>query len=157
MKKILAVMLLALPFMANADEADTPVHYDLMINGLAVHTAKTFDGQELNGVNPGIGVRIRGGILDEDGAFVVGNYLNSFKHESIYALYEYTPIHYKHLDLGGFAGVVSGYTTTESMVDPFAAGGLANIHFTDRAGLQVRFVPGNVSFVSFNFIYQIGK
>jgi len=157
MKNLILALLFALPLLAAADEGDTSVRYDLMINGLAAHTSSTFDGEKLNGFNPGIGLRISGGILDEDGAFSVGNYLNSFRRETVFALYEYTPYHYKRLDFGVFGGVVTGYHSDEDAIDPLVAGVMTNVHLTDRAGLQVRFIPGNVSVFTFNVVYQLGK
>ena len=161
MKKILAVMLLALPFMANAEDTELPAEYSLMVNGLTVHTKSEIDGQKLNGVNPGLGIRVKGGIFDEDGALTIGEYYNSYRKTTAYALYEYTPLHYGRFDIGGFGGLVIGYTSSQNGINPLAAGAVVRVKLGDRSGITFHAVPpvgaDSAGFVSINFDYRIGK
>jgi hypothetical protein len=64
-------------------------------------------GERFNEFNPGVGIEVQ---WQPRHAVAVGYYLNSIDEDSLYALYQYTPLQLgRYVRLGAMAGVVTGY------------------------------------------------
>lgn len=65
------------------------------------------EGESFNEFNPGIGIEVQ---WQPRHAVAVGYFLNSVDEDSLYALYQYTPLVFgRHVRVGGMVGVVTGY------------------------------------------------
>lgn len=65
------------------------------------------DGEDFNEFNPGIGIEVQ---WRPRHAFAAGYYRNSVDDDSLYALYQYTPLSLgRFVRVGGMLGVVTGY------------------------------------------------
>lgn len=99
----------------------------VQVHGLSVHARSGYaaaDGERVaySGFNPGVGLRAE---FSRDWAFQAGAYRNSYRRNSLYAAADWTPIEYRGVRLGAFAGIVNRY--------PMAGGG-----FAPAAGLSIR-------------------
>jgi len=145
---IALIVLVCFSKVVHAEEVK-PYTYDLVIAGFSAHTNKGF-----NDINPGVGVKMSKGNI----AYDIGEYKNSYRHPTEYAIIEWTPAHYNNIDAGLFGGIVYGYTWEQNKLTPLAAGGIVNAHFTENAGLSFHIVPpacASVGFISVNLLYRI--
>lgn len=140
---VVLAVLGALAFNAHHAKA---AEVDVSVAGFSQHTKPGF-----NGVNPGLGVRVANGAL----AWELGEYKNSYRRTSAYAIAEYTPVHIGDASAGVFAGVASGYTAQEDGVRPFV-GGFSVRYQPGRFGVALKIVPpagpGSAGFVAVEFL-----
>lgn len=127
-KKIVVMMLLLGSFNACADElwVDFNLH--------AHHfNRKDVAEQNLNEVNPGIGLRF----VDGEYHKMIGVYKNSDRKTSAYALMAWTPIGAGSIRIGAFGGVVTGYEKPYLPV----AGLTAIVSITKKVNVNLVAVP----------------
>lgn len=128
---ILALVLaFVLPALAHASEVD------LDLNLASIHT-ESWARQSLNQFNPGLGVEYH---WNRTWAVMGGEYRNSYRRPTWYALGAWTPLHLGsatswHLDAGVMAGVASGYRTSEVPSQPAVAGLL--VRFSTPSGVAL--------------------
>jgi hypothetical protein len=142
-KSYLALAALLASFSLHATEVD------LTINGLTKHNVPG-----LNGLNQGAGVHVGNGALSYD----LGEYRNSYKHPTWYALAEGAPFKVGDVRLGAFAGLASGYTDAQNTARPFV-GGLAARWQPGVLGVSLHLVPpvgsGTAGFVAVQFTIKL--
>lgn len=117
---------------------------DLNVNLVSVHTER-WARNELNQVNPGVGLTYH---FDCTWALMSGEYLNSYRCPTWYALGAFTPLHmgsqgHWHVDAGLVAGLASGYTHRENVYAPVVAGVILRIAATRGLALNLLAVPND--------------
>jgi len=112
MRKHQIAILAALAVLALAKHAHG-AELDLTVNGLSKHTRADF-----NGINPGLGLHVGLGTVGLD----LGEYKNSYKNTTAYALGEWLPLQVSGLRVGAFAGLATGYTEPQNPIRPLVAG-----------------------------------
>lgn len=115
----------------------------LIIHGLSWHNHNTHKGKHYNERNDGAGLRVDLGALAPDTSVQVGRYRNSYRQHSTYAIADWTPLAWGHLQAGAFAGLVTGYPMTDGRAMP-AAGLIARATWR-RISTAVRVAPGKDS------------
>lgn len=99
--------------------------------------------QNLNEVNPGIGLRF----VDGEYHKLIGAYKNSDRKTSVYALMAWTPIGTDSVRIGAVAGAVTGYDTPYKP----AAGLYVAARITKSISLNITLVPTVRSFQCYGF------
>lgn len=96
------------------------------------------EGESFNEFNPGIGIEVQ---WQPRHAVAVGYYLNSVDEDSLYALYQYTPLALgRFVRVGGMVGVVTGYPGyNDGGLAP--GGGLVAKIEGERFGANLVFLP----------------
>ena len=117
-----------------------PADQQLVLHGLSYHLHDRPNGKAWNQLNAGVGLRQdwRAGLSTQAGV-----YRNSLGRSSLYGLVDYTPLALGPLRMGGFAGLVTGYSPELRGM----GGALARLQ-GERASLTLRAmpkVPGNKS------------
>ena len=119
---------------------------DVSVAGFSEHSKPGF-----NAINPGLGARVANGAL----AWEAGEYRNSYRRTSAYAIAEYTPIRIGAASAGVFGGVASGYSKQEDGARPFV-GGFSVRYQPGRFGVALKIVPpagpGSAGFVAVEFL-----
>lgn len=115
--------------------------FTLDANLASIHTECWAQGT-LNQRNEGLGVTAQ---LDPAWSLSVGEYRNSYRRISAYALAEWTPLHISmgtwHIDAGGEIGLVSGYRRSEVESQPIMGAGLVRVVAPSHWSLNLSFVP----------------
>jgi hypothetical protein len=95
-------------------------------------------GERFNEFNPGIGVEVQ---WQPRHAVAAGYFRNSLDENSLYALYQYTPLRLgRHVRVGGMLGVVTGYPGhNDGGVAP--GGGLIAKIEGERIGVNLIYLP----------------
>lgn len=75
--------------------------YSLVVHGFSHHTEQRKSGKPWNSTNYGISIRAQ---TSADVSFQVGAYKDSVFKPTVYALIDYTPLHYGNFSAGGFIG-----------------------------------------------------
>lgn len=128
MKNIIFALLATLSFNCFADD----LYIDFNLH--AHHWNRTdVAEQNLNEVNPGIGLRF----VDGDFHKMIGVYKNSDRKTSTYVLLAWTPITLGSLRIGAVSGLVTGYE------DPiqFAGGAYFVAKLSEQFSLNITLVP----------------
>jgi hypothetical protein len=96
------------------------------------------EGESFNEFNPGVGIEVQ---WQPRHAVAVGYFRNSVDHDSLYALYQYTPLALgRYVRVGGMLGVVTGYPGyNDGGIAP--GGGLIAKIEGDRVGANLIFLP----------------
>jgi len=130
MKRTLIALALATALSAQATE------YHGVLHGLSKHQHETDrNGNKWNEVNLGAGLRFK---QSEDLSYQVGIYNNSQRHTSVYALADWTPLHYSIVSAGVSGGAVTGYEVYP--VVPVATF-VVRLTLTSRMDVMVRYLP----------------
>ena len=166
MKTLIAcIVARALVASASAATAAVPAaggSWRVTLNLASVHTAR-WARRSLNQFNPGAGLEYD---ASRTWAFALGEYRNSYRRTSAYALAEFTPLHIGqaagwHVDAGLAAGVLTGYTRREDPARPFGAGGVLRIAAPGGSALDVLIVPnttrGGSGFVGFQLSFPLSN
>lgn len=120
----------------------------VQIHGASKHTSQP-QGYEFNERNLGGGVRLQ---LNDRWGVQVGAYKNSYRRNTKYALFQYTPI-----DLGNVrAGVFGGYASGYAYKVPGVAGAMATWQVSGRLSTTVRYVPPVGKGTSGVFAFELG-
>lgn len=117
---------------------------DLDLNMASIHTER-WARASLNQVNPGVGLTYH---LDRTWALMSGEYLNSYRCPTWYALGAFTPLHmgsegHWRVDAGLVAGLASGYTHHENVYAPAVAGMIVRIAAPRGLALNLLAVPND--------------
>lgn len=115
----------------------------------------------LNQFNPGLGVTYN---FTPEWSTSAGLYRNSLRRNSLYALGAWTPLHWRvtsewRLDLGGEAGVLTGYSHRDNPAAPFGAAGLIRLRNEKGYGANVVIVPNHgasAGFVGLQIVVPFG-
>lgn len=92
---------------------------------------------DYNETNPGVGLEYK----DGDKRYMIGQYLNSLRKNSNYALMGYTPFH-ANTGIGRFsAGIVGGGITGYPLADVVPAAGLLGTYENGDFGVNAMAVP----------------
>jgi hypothetical protein len=121
--------------------AVSALDFTLDANLASIHMER-WAQETLNQRNEGLGVTAR---LDPSWSLSVGEYRNSYRRISTYALAEWTPLHIPvgtwHIDAGGEAGLVSGYRRSEVESQPIMGAGLVRLVAPSHWSLNLSIVP----------------
>lgn len=115
----------------------------------------------LNQFNPGLGVTYN---FAHDWSASAGLYRNSLRQNSVYALAAWTPLHWQitptwHVDVGGEAGVLSGYSRQDNPAAPFGAAAVIRLRDDKGYGGNIVVVPNHgasAGFVGFQLVVPLG-
>lgn len=137
---VVLVLAFALPALAHASEID------LDLNLASYHT-EAWARQSLNQFNPGLGIEYH---WNRTWAVMGGEYQNSYRRPTWYALGAWTPLHLGsatswHLDAGVTAGVATGYHTSEVPSQPAVAGLLVRLKTPSGVALNLLGTPNTGS------------
>lgn len=143
-----ALIALAAPSAAHAEaspaaQAFTP-SASLDVSLACVHL-KQWARNSLNQRNPGLGITYS---FAPNWSASAGVYRNSFSRPSMYAVGVWTPLHWRvsqnwHVDVGGEAGVLTGYTRANNPAAPFGAAVLVRLRDERGYGANVVIVPNH--------------
>jgi len=151
MKK--SILALSLLISTSAFAAEDDYRFYITANIAAYHLDRdATEKLNLNETNPGIGFEVKKGNL----GLAVGNYQNSIRNNSNYALVTYTPINVGIFGFGVVGGAVTGYNAAP--VVP-AAGLLVTVN-TNTVGANIIITPdvpelGVYGFVGLQLTYKI--
>ena len=126
---------------AIAAPAARAAHYTLDLNLASIHT-EHWARKQLNQRNEGLGITAQ---LAPSWSVSTGFYRNSYRRTSVYALAAWTPLHIPlgawHIDVGGEAGLVSGYLRNEVASSPLMAAGLVRLVSPWHWAIALSMVP----------------
>jgi len=118
-------------------------------NLASVHTER-WARDNLNQRNPGIGIEYQ---ASRTWGLAAGVYSNSYRKPTVYALAEFTPLHWGdvnhwHIDAGVAAGIATGYTRAEIPCAPLAGGALIRLVAPNGIALNLIGVPNTGAYRS---------
>jgi hypothetical protein len=147
-KKILtATYAIALVSVILSTEAKAETQYSLIAHVASKH-GSTRDNYRFNEVNLGLAIRAE---FNGDWSVQSGIYKNSYYRTTVYAVGQYTPLHFGAARFGAFAGLGTGY-------DKPVAGGLMAIIDAGAFSLTVRGAPaigkGTAAVATIEFGYK---
>lgn len=106
---------------------------------LVLHTVSAHaggKGRDLNGVNPGFGVRMSSGVW----AVQAGVYRNSQERRTVYALADWQPVAWRGVTAGLFAGTGNGYAWHGGAFVP-VAGAVVSLKVGKGFEVRARVIP----------------
>ena len=123
-------------------QASTPPRLSLDISTTSYHT-RQWARDSLNQDDPGVGLEYQ---LSGDWALAAGEYRNSYRRTSVYALAAWTPLRFAlnagwRVAAGLDAGVISGYTSAEAPARPLMASALLEVRSPQGWGFNLVGVP----------------
>lgn len=127
-----ALSALALATSVYAEQAQEASAYSVVLHSLSYHSSG--DQRGLNEVNTGLGLKYD---LRPDVAFQVGFYKNSHYRNTTYGFVQYTPLTLGAVNVGVFAGRVTGYTYLK-----YGAGALVSVPLGYGSSAVIRVLPG---------------
>jgi hypothetical protein len=143
--------------------APTPVQagtLDLDVNAASYHL-QSWARHDLNQRNPGLGLEYH---FTRTWAVMCGEYKNSYRRPTWYALAAFTPLHLGrtagwHLDAGLVGGLATGYTHTEVPSRPFVGGAIVRLRAPDGIGVNFIGVPNggprDSGFIGLQIVYRL--
>ncbi|MGH8111042.1 MAG: hypothetical protein ACREPL_03760 [Rhodanobacteraceae bacterium] len=144
-RRVVRTSLPALLLAACLAPTATPVHagtLDLDLNGASIHT-EAWARDSLNRHNPGLGITDN---FSRRWGVAGGEYLNSYRGPTWYALGEWTPLHvgaadHWHLDAGLAGGLATGDTRAEVPCEPLVSAGVVHVVAPSGVSLCLMIVP----------------
>lgn len=133
---------------------------DLDVNVASLHT-EAWARDQLNQSNPGLGLSYH---WNRTWSVMGGEYLNSYRRPTWYALGAWTPLHLGsatswHLDAGLAAGVATGYRTVEVPSQPAVAAAVLRVSAPDGVAVNLLAVPNqgarNTGFVGLQISFPL--
>lgn len=123
-------------------QASTAPRLSLDISTTSYHT-RQWARDSLNQDNPGLGLEYQ---LSGEWAFAAGEYRNSYRRTSVYALAAWTPLRIAlpagwRLAAGADAGAITGYTSVEAPARPLMASALLEVRSPQGWGVNLAAVP----------------
>ena len=144
MYKILSLVLAAATTVGTlqAAQAAPAPRLALDISTTSYHT-RQWARDSLNQDNPGLGLEYQ---LSGDWGLAAGEYRNSYRRTSFYALAAWTPLRLAlsagwHLAAGLDAGAITGYTRAEAPARPLMASALLEVRSPQGWGINLVDVP----------------
>ena len=158
-----AIIALAAPSAAHATAIPAAPAFkpsaSLDVSLACVHL-KQWARNKLNQKNPGLGITYS---FAPDWSASAGFYKNSFSRPSMYAVGVWTPLHWRvsqnwHVDVGGEAGALTGYSRANNPAAPFGAAVLVRLRNEKGFGANVVIVPNHGAssgFVGFQIVVPL--